>query len=570
MSDQRNLILALVLSALVLLGWSLVSDRLLPTAARPATKVVDGRSVPLPDPQASPVANGPRAMRARAAVLADSARVVIATPRLRGSINLRGGRIDDLLLFSYKETLAKDAAPVRLFSPSGAGDAYFAQFGWTARAGQAVRVPDAETVWTPSAPTLAVGRPVTLAWDNGQGQRFEIVVAVDDAYLFTLTQRVANRGAAAVAVTPFALVSRTGVSKDPSGWTMHTGPIGTYDGVTNYKVDFKALTAGETPRYRSTGGWIGFTDKYWLAALAPAAGATWGGGFRAGDGDRFQADVALATQTVRPGATAQSAMRLFAGAKEVTLLRRYQGDAGIARLDGAIDWGWFEILEKPIFFVLDWLFRFTGNFGVAIIFLTIIVRGLMFPVAQKQFRSMAGMRIVQPKLKALQERYKDDKPTLQAEMLKLYQAEKVNPIAGCLPIVIQIPIFYALYKVLMVTIEMRHQPFALWIHDLSAPDPATILNGFGYLNFAVPHFLAIGVLPVFLGISMWAQFKLNPQAMDETQKQIFAIMPWMMMFLMGTYAAGLVLYWTMSNVLTIAQQKWLYARTPGLNPTPAT
>lgn len=567
MSEQRNLILALVLSALVLFGWTLVSDRLLPTAAKPVTKVVDGKSVPLPQPQASPVATGPAAIRARAVVLGESPRIRIATPKLAGSINLKGARIDDLVMLAYRETVAKDSPPIRLFSPSGAGDAYFAQIGWT---GQNIALPTGETLWTASATELAPGRPVTLSWNNGQGQRFEILLAVDDSYLFTITQRVVNGAAGAVAVAPFALVNRTGVSKDPTGWTMHTGPIGTFDGVTNYKVDFKHLSEGEQPSFRSTGGWIGFTDKYWLAALSPPANLAWTGGFRAGDGDRFQADAAYAAQIVQPRTAATSTVRLFAGAKEVSTLQRYQNDAGVTGLDRAIDWGWFEVIEKPIFYVLDWLFRMIGNFGVAILCLTLIVRGLMFPIAQKQFRSMAGMRVIQPKMKALQERYKDDKPALQAEMLKLYQSEKVNPVAGCLPILLQIPIFYALYKVLMVTIEMRHQPFALWIRDLSAPDPATILNAFGYLPWTVPGFLAIGVLPIFLGVSMWLQFKLNPAPADPTQKQIFAIMPWMMMFLMGGYAAGLVLYWTFSNILTIAQQKWLYSRTPGMAEASAT
>ncbi|MBU3079107.1 membrane protein insertase YidC [Sphingomonas quercus] len=567
MSEQRNLIIALILSALVLFGWSLVSDRVLPTATKPTTQVVKGKSVPLPDPNASPTGSAPAVVRARAVVLAESPRVAIATPRLAGTLNLKGARIDDLVMSDYKETLAKNSLPVRLFSPSGAGEAYFAQFGWT---GQNVRVPDANTLWTASAPKLTPETPVTLSWDNGQGQRFELMFAVDRDFLFTVTQRVVNAGAGAVAVTPFSLVNRTGISKDPSGWTIHTGPIGTFDGVTNYKVDFKDLTAGEAPRFTSTGGWIGFTDKYWLAALSPPAAAKWDGGFRGSAGDRFQADAAYPTQVVQPRTATTTQVRLFAGAKEVKLLRRYQNEAGVTRFDGAIDWGWFEILEKPIFFLLDWLFRMVGNFGVAIMLLTIVVRGVMFPIAQKQFRSMAGMRIIQPKMKALQERYKDDKPKLQQEMLKLYQEAKVNPIAGCLPTLLQIPIFYALYKVLLVTIEMRHQPFVGWIHDLSAPDPATILNGFGYLNFAVPHFFAIGVLPVFLGISMWLQFKLNPTPMDDTQKQIFAIMPWMMMFIMGTYAAGLVLYWTMSNVLTILQQKWLYSRMPQLSTAEAT
>jgi YidC/Oxa1 family membrane protein insertase len=288
-------------------------------------------------------------------------------------------------------------------------------------------------------------------------------------------------------------------------------------------------------------------------------------GFLRGRTGGFQVVATPPPSIVAPGKAIRHQSRIFAGAKEVKLLERYENELGIANLDKAIDWGWFEWFMKPIFSLLNWLFEMIGNFGVAIICLTVIVRGLMFPIAQKQFKSMAGMRVVQPKMKVLQERFKDDKPRLQQEMLKLYQEEKVNPMAGCLPILIQIPIFYALYKVLMLAVEMRHEPFALWIKDLSAPDPLTPVNLFGFLNFTPPVFLALGVLPILLGITMWLQFKLNPQPMDPVQKQVFGIMPWILMFVMAPFAAGLQLYWVVSNVLTIAQQKFLYSRYPGLN-----
>jgi YidC/Oxa1 family membrane protein insertase len=311
------------------------------------------------------------------------------------------------------------------------------------------------------------------------------------------------------------------------------------------------------------GGWLGFGETYWLTALVPAKTANVDAGFRSGNGS-YQAEFSTPQTIVTPGKTVSTSNHLFAGAKEVATLDHYEDKLGIVHFGKAIDWGWFEIIEKPIFYLLDWLFKMVGNFGVAIILLTFIVRGLMFPVAQRQFASMAAMRAVQPKMKALQERHKDDKPKLQQEMMALYSKEKINPMAGCLPIFLQIPVFYALYKVLNLTIEMRHQPFALWIKDLSAPDHLTPVNLFGLLDFTPPAMIALGVLPILLGITMYLQFKLNPAPMDPVQQQMFSIMPWIMMFMMAPFASGLQLYWTVSNLLTIAQQKWLYSRHPAL------
>jgi YidC/Oxa1 family membrane protein insertase len=555
------MILAIVLSALVLFGWSALSDRFFPTANPPSTKVVDGKQVALPKPEAAP--DPITAIRNRAVVLAESPRVRIATPRLQGSINLKGARIDDLVLPTYRETIKKDSPPIRLFSPAGTTDAYFAGFGWS---GEGLILPGPDTVWTASGTVLAPNKPVTLSWTNGDGQRFDIKLAVDPNFMFTVEQSVTNGGTGAVAVRPYGLVSRVGISKDPDSWTNHTGPMGVFNGAANYSVNFKDVDeAGpDGKRFSTTGGWLGFVDKYWLTALIPNQAAPVDAGFRTGGEKRYQADASFAPMVIQPGKVGQASTRFFAGAKEVALLDGYEKNLGIKQFDKAIDWGWFYWFEKPIFYLLDWLFRMVGNFGVAIILLTCIVRGLMFPVAQRQFKSMAAMRAVQPKMKELQERHKDDKTKLQQEMLALYQREKINPLGGCLPIVLQIPIFYALYKVLMLTIEMRHQPFALWIHDLSAPDPLTPVNLFGLLPFTPPHMIAIGVLPILLGITMYLQFKLNPQPMDDVQKQVFGIMPWIFMFIMAPFAAGLQLYWTVSNLLTIAQQSWLYSKHPGL------
>jgi YidC/Oxa1 family membrane protein insertase len=565
--NQRNMILAIVLSALVLFGWQFLGERYFPVAKPPVTKIEGGKEKVLAQPNADPAADGPKAIRDRAIVLRETPRVAIDTPKLAGSINLKGARIDDLVLKAYGQTVAKNAPPVRLLSPLGSPEAYYAGFGWT---GDGVDAPGPNTVWTASGNRLTVDTPVTLSWANTRGQRFETVIAVDADYMFTVTQKLINSGVGAVAARPYGLVSKDGVSKDPSSWTLHTGPIGVFNDAANYDLSFKKLDEAGQPgiRFASTGGWLGFGDKYWLTALVPDAKASVDAGFLSTAPQVYQAVQSGRALMIAPGKAGSVSQRFFAGAKEVTLLDRYENELGVPLFSRAIDWGWFRVLEKPIFWVLDQVFKLVGNFGVAIIILTFIVRGLMFPIAQKQFRSMAGMRRVQPKMKELQERHKDDKPRLQQELLKLYQEEKVNPLAGCLPILIQIPVFYALYKVLMVTIEMRHQPFVLWIRDLSAPDPLHILNLFGLLDFTPPSFLGIGILAILLGISMFLQFKLNPQPMDDAQKQVFALMPWIMMFIMAPFAAGLLIYWITSNFLTIAQQMWLYRQHP-VEPVPA-
>ena len=557
MNDNRNMLLAIVLSALVLLGWGLLAEKFFPTPTPPAEQVENSKVKPGSAPSAAPATHAPQEIRNRDVVLAESPRVRIETPRLKGSINLKGARLDDLMLAGELETLDKNSQPVRLLSPAGTKDGYFAQFGWT---GQGIATPDANSIWTASAPVLAPGNPVTLSWSNATGQRFETIVSADDGYLFTVRQRVVNLGSGAVGLQGYGLLSRAEKSTDVDGWTMHVGPMTSLDGVADYSVNYSTLDedrAGVTRDARS--GWLGFTDKYWLTALSPANGSRFAASLKRSPSGAYQADYLGTPYLVAPGQAVTSETRLFAGAKDYRLLQRYE-DEGVPELRKAIDWGWFVWFMVPIFKLLLWLFDKIGNFGVAIICLTFIVRGLMFPIADKQFRSMAGMRKVQPKMKALQERYKDDKPRLQQEMLKLYQEEKINPAAGCLPILLQIPVFYALYKVLMVSVEMRHQPFALWIKDLSAPDPLTPLNLFGLLDFTPPGFLAIGVLPILLGITMWIQFKLNPQQMDPVQQQIFSFMPWVLMFIMAPFAAGLQLYWVVSNLLTIAQQWWLYKR----------
>jgi YidC/Oxa1 family membrane protein insertase len=565
LDNQRNLIFAVVLCGLLLLGWDFVVGRIYPEPAQTEVSV------------AKPAAEHPKVKRTREGGLTDAAeiaeeardltsalatagRVPIDGPDVAGSINPVGARIDDVSLKDHRQTVEKNSGPVRLFSPSGTPAQQFAQFGW---AGDGVKLPDARTVWTAQGTRLSPQTPVILTWDNGEGQRFTIRFTIDEKYLITADQTVANTGTGPVVVRPYAFLNRTSRTASVDSWNVHSGPIGSFDGAANYDWDYDDVADDGPVDMKGRPDWVGFTDNYWLSALAPQDGTKPDAAFRALGDDDFRADLIYQPVTVAAGRQATRTTRLFAGAKESDVLGDYER-AGIPNLSRAIDWGWFEILEKPILWLLKHLFALAGNFGIAIMLLTVIIRGLMFPVAQKGFASMAGMRAVQPKMKALQERYKDDKPKLQQEMAALYKSEGVNPLAGCLPMLLQIPIFFALYKVLLLAIEMRHQPFALWIRDLSAPDPLHVLNLFGALPFDPPGFLAIGPLALVLGVTMFLQFRLNPAQMDPMQQQMFMFMPWVMMFVMAPFAAGLLLYWCTSNLLTIAQQAYLYSKHPQL------
>lgn len=584
MDDKRNIIMAVLLTGIILFGWPVVMETFFPDMVNKNEAVeqadnpdndqaqADGTAPAVSTtPGAATIGAGAAAgtIRKLPVVLAENPRVAIETPRLKGSINLQGARFDDLTLTDHTTELSKDSPPVRLFSPTGTKDAYFSRFGW---AGDGVSLPDDNTVWSADKSKLTPETPVTLSWANDGGQTFAITLSVDENYLITAEQSVTNRGENTIALNPFGIISRVrDLDNVPPGeadsWTIHIGPMGVFDGVANFDTNYEDVDEAGTKGIAAdaTKGWVGFTDKYWLGALIPMGTAKVEAKFRAGSGDIYQAQIARENaQVIAPGKVLKTTTRLFAGAKETALLDTYKEQYDITLLDRAVDWGWFYWFEKPLFYLLDWLFKFSGNFGVAIILMTFVVRGIMFPIAQKQFGSMAQMRAVQPKMKKIQEKFKDDKQKQQQEIMKLYKDEKVNPLAGCLPIFLQIPIFFALYKVLMLSIEMRHQPFALWIKDLSAPDPMTPVNLFGLIPFDPPSFLAVGILPILMGITMHYQFKLNPQQMDPMQQKIFGLMPWILVFIMAPFAAGLQLYWTVSNVLTIAQQKWLYSRHPQL------
>jgi len=570
--DNRNLIVAVVLSLALFLGYEVVMSRLYPEAEQTPVEQVaqpdQGADTPEQRAKAKHIRDGgltdpleeEQEVRDIETALAVPDRVAIDAPEVAGSINPVGARIDDIVLKTHRQTVEKDSGPVRLFSPDGTPAQQFAQFGWV---GEGVKLPDAKTVWQAEGGPLAPGKPVTLSWDNGEGLTFRIRISIDDYYMLTVDQSVANSGESPVVVRPYAFINRTSRTASTNTWNLHSGPIGDFAGEVNFSWDYDDVDEDGPVTNATPTGWVGFTDIYWLSVLIPEANSDAQSDFRALGDEHYRADLLYQPVTVAAGQSVTRTTQMFAGAKESAVLDKYE-DAGVENFGLAIDWGWFRWFMKPIFWLLRELYAVTGNFGVAIILLTVVIRALMFPVAQKGFASMAAMRAVQPKMKALQERHKDDKPRLQQEMGKLYKDEGVNPLAGCLPMFLQIPVFFALYKTLLVAIEMRHKPFVLWIRDLSAPDPLHILNLFGLLPFDPPGFLGIGVLAILLGVTMFLQFRLNPSAMDPAQQQIFMIMPWVLMFVMAPFAAGLLLYWITSNLLTLAQQKYLYSRHPQL------
>ena len=552
---------------MLLLGWDALVGYLYPGAKNPPQVKVD---TPAEQVAAAPAAvkhtrTGGLDAQSLAVEKADlktaltgGNRVPIDAPRLAGSINLADGTIDDVVLKDFRETVQKGSEPVRLFSPAGTPAQEFAEFGFLAN-GQ--RLPAGP--WQADGARLTPQTPVTLSKQGPGGLTYRLHFTIDDGYMLRAEQRVDNTGTAPAIVQPYALINRTDRTASQDLWIAQSGPIGVFDGNANYDFDYKDLVEDGPATPPGKVAWTGFTDIYWLAALVPQGGSQASASYRSLGNSLFRADVMYSPVTLAPGAGVSRSTRLFAGAKDSTVLDRYEA-AGIPRFSFAIDWGWFRWFEQPFLWLLRELFHLTGNFGVAIICLTIIVRAALFPIAQKGFASMAAMKAIQPKMKEMQAKYKDDKVKQQQEMQKLFKEEGVNPLAGCLPMLLQMPILFALYKVFVLAVDMRHQPFVLWIKDLSAPDPATVLNLFGLLPFQPPGFLAIGVLALLLGVTMWLTFKLNPAPADPVQQQMFAIMPWVMMFVMAPFAAGLLLYWTTSNLLTIAQQKYLYSKHPQL------
>jgi len=586
--DTKNYYLALALSILVVIGWNyfyakpqLDKSRQLQTQqAAPSPFKAPGKpgspgslppqTVNAP-PQGGVIPETPGIQRSRKEVLADSPRVGIDTPALGGSIALKGGRIDDLLLKDYRETPDKTSPNIVLLTPAGAPSAYFAESGFVGQPGADVALPGPDTVWTADGKQLAPATPVTLTWDNGKGLVFTRKIGVDRDYMFSITNSVANKGQAPVTVSPYSLVVRQGLPKTAGYSVLHEGYVGVV-GDSGVKEPTYASIEKEpaaTIALKGTGGWAGFTDKYWATALVPDQAQSFDASFSAigPTTDRtYQTATIGEPLTVAPGATGASTSRLFAGAKVVRLLDQYKEKLGIEKFDLLIDWGWFYFITKPMFFLIDGIYKIVGNFGLAIIGVTFLVKLVFFPLANRSYMSMAKMKAAQPLIAELKEKYPDDKMRQQQEMMAIYKREKINPVAGCLPMVIQIPVFFALYKVLFVTIEMRQAPFYFWIRDLSQPDPTNIFNLLGLLPFnpttlpVIGHFLAIGVLPLVMGFSMFLQMKMNPEPTDPVQKTMFAYMPVIFTFMLGTFPSGLVLYWTVNNTLTIIQQSVIMKR----------
>jgi YidC/Oxa1 family membrane protein insertase len=575
MTDQRNLILAVVLSLAILVGFQFLYEKPRMERQRADQAQQTEQSVAQPAnpaavlPQVPGAAAPAEAVRPRAAVIGEQAaagqRVAIDTPALHGSVNLKGGRIDDLTLAAYHETPDPASAEIVLLSPSGAENAYYAENGWIA-AEAGVAVPGPETVWTaPAGAKLTPAAPVTLTWDNGAGLVFERSVAVDDKYMFTVTQRVRNTGTAPVTLKPYALASRTGTPHTSGYYILHEGPLGVLNGRLNEKK-YDDLHKNPTVSEETVGGWIGITDKYWLVSVIPDQKEPSAARFVYTDRNgvqRYQVDIAGEARTVAPGAEAEATSRVFAGAKQVRLLDEYAQRLGIAKFDLAIDFGWFYFLTKPFFYALDIIAGFLGNFGLAILTFTVIVKALFFPLANKSYKSMSKMKALQPQMQELRERFGEDKVRMNQELMALYKREKVSPVSGCLPILIQIPVFFALYKVLFVTIEMRHAPFYGWIHDLSAPDPTTLFNLFGLIAWNPPAMLHIGVWPLIMGVTMWLQQKLNPAPADPVQAKMFMFLPIIFTFMLASFPAGLVIYWAWNNTLSVAQQ-WTIMRRAGV------
>jgi YidC/Oxa1 family membrane protein insertase len=584
MNDHKNTILALVLSAMVLIAWQFFfglpqmekqrQQQQQQQQAQPQQPQQGPQPTPQTTPQTGPQVPGqaptPGPQQSREAALAGSPRVQIDTPRLKGSIALRGARIDDLSLSHYRVTVDPNSPPVVLLSPSGSPHPFYAEFGWVGAAGATVKVPDGDTGWAQEGSgTLGVDRPVTLKWDNGQGLEFRRTIAVDDKYLFTVRDEVVNRGATPATLYPFALISRHGTPETLGYYILHEGLIGKFGDEHSQEVTYSDIEKKKTETFEATNAWLGITDKYWAAALLPDTAAKVKARFSfapLATTKTYQTDYLLDAVTVQPGATGAADARLFAGAKEVAIVDGYDKGLKLNRFELLIDWGWFYFITKPMFWAIDWLFKFSGNFGIAILLVTVLIKFVFFPLANKSYASMAKMKAVQPQMLMIKERYAGDQMKQQQAMMELYKKEKINPLAGCLPIAIQIPVFFALYKVLFVTIEMRHAPFFGWIKDLSAPDPTNIFNLFGLIPFdptvlpVLGPFLHVGIWPLIMGVTMWFQMKLNPAPPDPTQKMIFDWMPIIFTFMLASFSAGLVIYWAWNNTLSVIQQSIIMSK----------
>jgi YidC/Oxa1 family membrane protein insertase len=578
MENNRNFLITIALSVLILTLWQVfyVNPRI--ETEREVARIeaqraeesaqqglgAGGESADIPvaggttDGAAVPGGTAPAAIPAtREAALAAAQRVRIDTPRLSGSINLAGARLDDLLLRDYRVTVDRNSPNIELLSPSALPDGYYVEVGYVGGATSGT-VPGPETVWSAEeGAVLTPSTPVTLTYTNERGITFRRTFSVDENYLFTISDTIVNAAGEPLELRNYGRTTRLGRPATEGFYILHEGLIGVTGAEGLQEISYsKAVDEGRIQPGKSSDGWLGITDKYWAVALVPRAEQEFQPGFaHLSDGrERFQADFLTDPITIAPGAEATVETMIFAGAKEVNVVDGYEAAHGIRQFELLIDWGWFYFITKPMFYLIDWLFKLLGNFGLAILATTVVVKLIFFPLANKSYKSMANMKKVQPALLEIREKHADDKMKQQQAMMELYKKEKINPLAGCWPILIQIPVFFALYKVLYVTIEMRHAPFFGWIQDLAAPDPTSIFNLFGLLPFAVPAFLMIGVWPLIMGVTMFLQMRMNPTPPDPTQAMIFNWMPVIFTFMLATFPAGLVIYWAWNNLLSIIQQ----------------
>lgn len=588
MDDNKRLILACALSLLVLIGFDHYSSWRNPDSSQQSyssqkdSASVDSPVVPsdmldklsLPQPSASSRTAPRTDSRAASSLTSSSAlssratspapRVAIRTDQIRGSLSLRGAFLDDVVLQRYRQTTDAESPPVRLLHPRDSDHPYYFRHGWIS-SDSALILPDASTLWSSDRKELTVGNPVTLSWTSSQGVMFEQTIAIDDQFLFTVTSRAVNQSGTGIELQPYALISRTSTPLISDYYILHEGPLGYLNGKLE-EYSYEDLREERTIPIESRGGWIGITDKYWLSAIIPPQDQQqnmrfiYSGQENMPSMGRYQTDYLGERHRLEDGGKISQTSHMFVGAKIVSVLDRYQESIGVSHLDLAVDFGWFYFLTKPIFFALDWLSLFFGNFGLGIITLTVVSRILLYPLANKSFGAMNKMRKLQPQIVAMRERLADDRTAMQQEMMALYRKHKINPAAGCLPILVQIPIFFCLYKVLFVTIEMRQAPFYGWIHDLSAMDPTNMFTLFGLLSWTTPSFLHIGLWPILMGLTMFIQQKLNPPPPDPIQARIFLFLPVIFTVILAAFPVGLVIYWTWNNILSILQQWWLMRR----------
>lgn len=565
MENNRNYFVAIALSVLILIAWQffyvspkMEKDRIAAEQAQQAqqTQQQPGAQPAAPG-QALPGGAIPSAGESRDQAIGKSARVAIDTPALSGSINLTGARFDDLKLKGYHETVDPKSPVITLFSPAETADGYFTEIGYIGSDATG-SVPGPQTTWTLSAgDKLTPSTPVTLSYTNDKGITFSRTISVDDRYMFQVVDSIKNETAAPVSLSSYGRVTRFNKPTTPSIYVLHEGFVGVAGEHGLQEVGYSKVEDDEPVEPgKSTGGWLGITDKYWAATIVPPQATPFDIRFsHFADGrPRYQSDYKSDAVTVAPGQSVELKNLVFAGAKEVPVVDNYEVAYSIPNFDKLIDWGWFYFITKPMFKMMDFFFRLFGNFGIAILITTIVVKLIFFPLANKQYASMANMKKVQPKMEELKKKFGDDRMGLQQAMMQLYKEEKINPLAGCWPILIQIPVFFALYKVIYVTIEMRHAPFFGWIQDLSAPDPTTIFNLFGLLPFDAPSFLHLGVWPIIMGVTMFLQMRMNPTPPDPTQAMLFTWMPVVFTFMLASFPAGLVIYWAWNNTLSILQQ----------------